>query len=109
MAYIETTKIKDADGVLMTPAKDDSLTLLRRIFQLLKPLGVTSGLGSNRLSVDVSTVTALPTLANVTTVATVTTVTTVNNQNYMAGIQLFELLKSSNRAGYNTGIRANIT
>jgi hypothetical protein len=103
MAYIEATKIKDSDGVILTPAKDDSLTLLRRIFQLLKPLGVTSGLGSNRLSVDVSTVTVLPTLANVTTVAT------VNNQNYMASVNLFELLKSSNRAGYNTGIRANIT
>jgi hypothetical protein len=108
MSYIETTKIKDADGVLMTPAKDDSLTLLRRIFQLLKPLGVTSGLGSNRLNVDINTV-GSGTITTVGTVTTVTTVATVTNQNYMANIHLFELLKASNRAGYNTGIRANIT
>jgi hypothetical protein len=56
MAYIETTKLKDADGNVVTPAKDESLTMLRRIFQLLKPLGVVSG-GTNRLSVDVNNVT----------------------------------------------------
>jgi len=113
--YFETVKIKDEAGLPMTPAKDDSITLLKRIFQALKPLAMITGAGSNRLSVDVNNVTNVTTVATVTTVTTCTTVTgvttvgTVTNQAQMAGITCFDLLKAMSRTAYNSGIRANLT
>lgn len=85
-------------------ATEGGITLLRRIFQLLKPLGVVTGGGSNRLSVDVNSVTGA-----VATVTTVTTVGTVNNQGNMGGVSAFELMKAMSRTAYNSGVRANIT
>lgn len=82
-------------------ATEGGITLLRRIFQLLKPLGVVTGGGSNRLSVDVNSVAGA--------VATVTTVGTVNNQANMGGVSAFELMKAMSRTAYNSGVRANIT
>jgi hypothetical protein len=78
-------------------AADEGLRLLRRIFQLLKPLGMVTGGGSNRLNVDVTTVTG------------VTTVGTVSNQTNVGGVTAFELLKATSRTAFNTGLRANIT
>lgn len=75
-------------------ATEGGITLLRRIFQLLKPLGVVTGGGSNRLSVDVNSVTG---------------VSTVNNQANMGGVSAFELMKAMSRTAYNSGVRANIT
>ena len=74
--YIETTKLKDTDGNIVSPAEEGSLSLLRRIFQLLKPLGIISGNGSNRLSVDINNISG----GTVGTVSTVTTVTTVTRE-----------------------------
>lgn len=84
------------------PTSDEGVTLLRRIFLLLKPLGVVTGAGSNRLSLDVNNIVA-------GTVTTVQTVNTVSNQNQMASITAFELLRSMNRAAYNSGIRSKIS
>lgn len=66
MAYFEATKV------------EESLTLLRSIFRILKPLSFITGGGSNRLSVDVNGVTTLPSLSS-NTLGTVTTVSTVSN------------------------------
>lgn len=111
MAFFETTKIKDGDGNLINPAQDESLTLLRAIFRLLKPLGFITGSGSNRLNIDVNNITTLPTLAAVTTVTTVTTTTNITNlaTSTIGPTPTFELLKAMSRTAYNSGIRANIT
>jgi hypothetical protein len=118
MAFFERTKLRDVDGNTINPATEESLSLLKRILILLKPLGNITGGGSNRLNIDVNSITngvpiaAAQTLANVTTVATVTTVTTVGtvtNQAQIGGIVAFEQLKSINRIGYANSIRANIT
>lgn len=109
--YIEATKVKDIDNNIVSPAEEGSLTLLRRIFQLLKPLGIVTGGGSNRLNIDVNSITTLPTLAAVTTVTTVTTTTTVgtvNNQAAMGAIPAFDLMRSMSRTGYANGPRANL-
>jgi hypothetical protein len=112
--YIEATKVKDIDNNIVSPAEEGSLSLLRRIFQLLKPLGVITGGGSNRLNIDVNSITTLPTLAAVTTVTTVTTVATtttvgtVNNQAQMGAIPAFDLMRSMSRTGYANGPRANL-
>ena len=116
MSFFETTKVKDADGNLVSPAEEGSLTLLRRIFQILKPLSIVTGGGSNRLNIDVNAITTLPTLANVTTVGTVTTVTTVStvsgatvtNQAAMGSIPAFDLVRAMSRTGYANGPRANL-
>lgn len=78
----------------------EALSILRRLVILLKPLGIVTGGGSNRLSIDVNSVTG--NVAQVTLVPTVTTVGTVNtvaNQTNIAGITAFELLKSANKSG----------
>ena len=114
MAYFETSKLKDSSGNIINPSQEESLTLLRAIFRLLKPLGFITGSGSNRLSVDinsgtiatVSNVTTLPTLANVTTVSTVSTVTNVPT---IGNVNSFDLMKAMSRTAYNSGIRSNIS
>lgn len=111
MAYFETTKVKDSSGNLVNPTQDESLTLLRAIFKLLKPLAFITGGGSNRLNVDVNNITTLPTLGTVTTVTTVTTTTNLTNlaTSTFGPSPTFEFLKAMSRTGYNTGIRSNIT
>lgn len=111
MAYLETVQIKDPSGTQISPAQEESLTLLRRIFQALKPLGVITGGGSNRLNVDVNAVGSITnaiTVGNVTggTLPTVTTVTTVNQ---LGGVTTFELLKAMSRSAYNSGVRSNLS
>ena len=98
--------LNQVNSSVATVAEDEGLRLLRRIFQLLKPLGVVTGGQSNRLNVDVTTVTGVTT---VTTVTGVTTVGTVSNQTNMGGVTAFELMKATSRTAFNTGLRANIT
>jgi len=120
MAFFETMRLRDKDNNIISPGEEGSLTLLRRIFQLLKPLGIVTGNGSNRLNIDVNAITTLPTLANVTTVATVTGVTTVStvtgvttvgtvtNQAQMGTIPAFDLMRAMSRNAYSTGPRAKL-
>lgn len=105
MAFFETARLKDENGNIIGPAKEDSLTLLRGIFRLLKPLGVITGGGSNRLNVDVNTIVG-GTLGTVNTVSTVSTVTNIST---IANITAFELMKSMARTAYNTGIRSKLS
>lgn len=89
-------------GVPSNPlvVQDENIELLRKIIQLLKPLNVVTGGGSNRLSIDVNAVTG--NVAQVTLVPTVTTVGTVSNQTNIGGITAFEMLKSMNKSGLQT-------
>lgn len=111
MAYFERSKSTDIAGNVINPATDDSLTLLRRILVLLKPLGIITGSNSNRLNIDVNAITTLPTLANVTTVATVSAVTasTTVNQTNMGGVTAFDMMKAMSRTAYNQGIRSRLS
>lgn len=107
MSYFEKTKLTDSLGDLINPAEEESLTLLRRIFQLLKPLGTIQGLGSNRLSVSIGEA-ASATLGAVATVTTVASVTAVQNQANMGGITAYDLIKAMSRTAYNGGVRSKI-
>lgn len=109
MAYFEKLKLNNTNNNTINPAEEDSLTLLRAIFRLLKPLGFITGAGSNRLSVDVSTVSSVSSVSAVTTVSTVSSVSTVTNIPTISNISSFELMKAMSRTGYNTGIRANLS
>ena len=124
MAYFESSKLKNIAGNNINPAEDDSLTLLRSIFRLLKPLGFITGAGSNRLSVDInnisgtanfgpvlssSTLGSVSSVSSVSSVTTVSTVSTVTNIPTIGNHNAFDLMKSMSRTAYNTGIRSNLT
>ncbi len=104
------------------------IMFLRRIVQLLKPLGVVTGGNSNRLSVDINNVTGgnlgtITTVTGVTTVTTVTTVSTISNITAgtittvgsltnlagIGGVSAFDIMKAQSRAAFNTGIRNRIS
>ena len=110
MAYFESSKLKDSTGSIINPAQDESLSLLRSILKILKPLSMITGGGSNRLNVDINTV---PSLGG-NTLGTVGTVSTLNGVNgnisgNLYGVTGFDLMKAMSRTAYNTGIRSNIT
>lgn len=111
MSYFETTKIKNGEGEIINPAQDESLTMLKRIFQALKPLGQITGAGSNRLSIDVNNLAggSLATINSVNTVTTVTTTGTINNLAGVGGVAAFDLMKTQSRTAFNTGNRSNIS
>lgn len=94
--HTEDTQFVNDDNPLPVSGGAGGL-LTRRLAQLLKPLSVVTGGGSNRLSVDIN---SLPTLG---------TVNNVTSLNQLGGITTFQMLRDANRAAYNTGIRANIT
>lgn len=82
---------------------DEALWTLRKILQLLKPLQVVTGAGSNRLNIDVNNITTLQTLGTVTTVSNVSNVTNI------AGMTAFSLLKDTARNAYANSIRSKIS
>lgn len=92
-------------------ALNDSAQTLRRIAQLLKPLGIPHGGGSSRLSVNLfdGTAATIGAVNSVTTVTGVTTVSQVSNQVNMGGLAAYDLMRSNSRTAYNTGIRAKVT
>jgi hypothetical protein len=88
---------------------NQSIWMLRKIITLLKPLGMTTGAQSNRLSIDVNAITTLPTLSNVTTVSTVTTVSSITNLANIGNVNSFSLMKDSARNAYANSIRSKIS
>lgn len=131
MAYFEQTKISDAAGNVINPAKepdqytnsppenveapavrtaqgsvDDHLILLRRMVKLMESQAAVDTAQRQRMTVDA--ITAGLTLAAVTAVTTVTTVSSVTNQVALAGYDQ-RLFSDFARTAYNTGIRAGLT
>jgi hypothetical protein len=119
MAFFEASKLKDSNGTVVNPAQEESLTLLRSIFRLLKPLGMITGSQSNRLSVDINTgtIATVSNLAagtvtancNINATQTLATVSTVTNVANTGGVNTFDLMKAMSRTAYNSGIRSNLT
>jgi hypothetical protein len=128
MSYSEKTNVANVNGVTVNPSTEDTLISLHddwndiglqleRMLYLLKPLGIVTGLGSNRLSVDINSggtiaavttvgsITTLPTLANVTTVATVSSVT---NQANIGNVNAFSLQQAVLRNSFANGISNNL-
>jgi len=91
---------------------DQSIWMLRKIITLLKPLGMTTGAQSNRLSIDVNSgaitasIAAGQTLGTVTTVTTVSTLTNLSN---IGNVNAFSLMKDSARNAYANSIRSKIS
>jgi len=92
-------------------------SIIKKLLILVRPLGIITGGGSNRLSVDVNNVATVTTVNSVTTVLSVTGVTNVanvaaavvSNQTNTGGVNSFVVAKDTSRLAYNTGIRSQLT
>lgn len=113
----DTSSMSDGDSLQIfyddmdvQPASEGSLTWMKALSRLLKPLSIVTGGGSNRLSIDVNNITAgaLTSVGTVTTVTTTTTVGTVTNQVNMGSVSAFTLQQALLRNAFANGIRANI-
>jgi hypothetical protein len=121
MSVVEKTNIANIAKDTINPSTEDTLLSLHddwndiglqleRLLYLLKPLGIVTGLGSNRLSIDinsgtigtVSNITNLPTLANVTTLATLT------NQANLGNVNAFTQQQAILRNSFANGISNNL-
>jgi len=116
MSYFEQMSVKNTDNEVVNPATEDGIRILRRILNLLKPLGIVAGT-TNRLQVEPvqatpANLTATVSIAATQTLATVTTVTTVNSVTNMANvgnIPAFDLMKATSRAAYANSVRQNLS
>lgn len=113
MSYAEQVQLKNVSGSTINPATEESLSemsstsfWLKSLIRLLKPLSVVTGGGSNRLSVDVNSVTGA--VSTVTTVTTVTTVASTTNQVNMGNVAAFTMQQSLLRNAFANGIRKNL-
>lgn len=118
------TKVTNASNNAVNPATEESLAnigsqvdsqsiwMLRKILTLLKPLGMVTGGGSNRLSVDINSGVITASLASSQTLGTVTTVTTVSSLTNLVNIgnvNSFSLMKDSARNAYANSIRSKLS
>ena len=85
---------------------DQSIWMLRKIITLLKPLGMTTGTQSNRLSVDVNSGAVNIGSGTITTVATVNNLANLSN---IGNVNAFSLMKDSARNAYANSIRSKIS
>ena len=105
MAYFEQTQITDEKNLVVSPASEESIVLLRRIAKLLESQAAVDPQQRQRITIDAGT---LPTVTTVSTVTAVTTVSTVTN---IAGLFSWnqQILLDPARTAYNTGIRSQLT
>lgn len=107
----DTSSMSDADPLQIgygvpspqanNPASEETLAVLKFLLQMLKPLGMTTGAGSNRLSVDVNAVTGA-----VTSVGTVTTLTNITN---IGNVNSFCLMKDTSMNTFSNLVRSRIS
>jgi hypothetical protein len=105
-------KLQDTDGNTVNPASEDGIRLLRRIVNLLKPLGLVAA-NTNRLQVEpvqatAANLNATVSIAAAQTLGTVTTVTTMTNAAQIGSIPAFDLMKATSRASYARSVRQNL-
>lgn len=117
---VDIVGLKNSSDTRINPATEESLLnvgasvnneglwMLRKILTLLKPLGMVTGSGSNRLSVDINsgTVAISGTIGTLTTVTTVSTLTNLSN---IGNVNSFSLMKDTSRNAYANGVRNNIS
>lgn len=83
---------------------DQSIWMLHKIITLLKPLGMVTGAGSNRLSIDVNSC-----ATHAVTMTTLANVTNLNNLVNIGNVNSFSLMKDSARNAYANSIRSKIS
>lgn len=110
MAYFEQTNITNEKGVIVSPATEESIILLRRMVKLLESQNATD-IG-NRQRVTIDAITGSLTLGTVSAVTGITNAlpagtNTIGNVN-LGGADQRQFIDVS-RTNYNTGIRSKLT
>jgi len=115
MAYLEQTQLTDEKDLVINPASEESIVLLRRIAKILENQQAVDPQQRQRITLDaiaasvtLGTVTTVGTVTAVTAVTGVTTVTTVSNLAGLFGWNQ-QILADPARTAYNTGIRQQLT
>ena len=112
MAYLEQTQITDERDVVVNPASEESVVLLRRIAKLLESQAAVDPQQRQRVVVDAGiTIAASQTLGTVSTVSAVTsvgTISTITNLTQVAGWNQ-QIFADPARTAYNSGIRSQLT
>jgi hypothetical protein len=98
---LDPVTLQDTTGASVDPASEESLVLLRRLFQLLTPIGVQDV--NNRQIVSIGGTSTL------TTVGTVSNVASVANQVLIGGVDPRWGMLDVSHTSYSTGIRPHLT
>lgn len=113
MTYIPPTeeqKILNKEGVVINPATEETINLLRRIVKLLEPLATVDSSNRQRIVTESGSV-VTASLASSQTLATLTTITNavpVGNVATLSGIDpKFEFMELA-RISYSNGIRSKL-
>lgn len=88
---------------------DQGVWMLRKILTLLKPLGMTTGAQSNRLSVDINNIVGGSVTATIAANQDMRTVQTVTNLTNIGNVNAFSLMKDTSRNNYANSIRSKIS
>ena len=100
MAYLEQTQLTSDKDVIVNPASEESIILLRRIAKTLETQSACDPQQRQRVVVDAGiTIAAAQTLCTVTTVGNLASVNGWNQQ----------MFADPARHAYNSGIRCQLT
>lgn len=99
MSYFDRTKLTNDTGVVVNPAQDETVILLRRLVKVMESQAVVDNQMRQRVTIDV-----MPT----TTVNGTVTVGSITSMNQMAGVDSRWQIIDWSRQAYNSGIRSNL-
>jgi hypothetical protein len=100
MAYLEQTQITNERDVVVNPASEESIVLLRRIAKTLETQSACDPQQRQRVTID--SIAAAQTIATVTTVGSITNLASLNGWNQ-------QMFADPARHAYNSGIRSQLT
>jgi len=101
MSYFDRTKLTNDTGVVVNPAQDETVILLRRLVKIMESQAVVDNQMRQRVTVDV-----MPTTTITGTVTT--SLATITSLNQLAGVDSRWQLIDWSRQAYNSGIRSNL-
>jgi hypothetical protein len=106
MAYLEQTQITNERDVVVNPASEESIVLLRRIAKTLESQAACDPQQRQRVVLDagitIAAAQTLGTVTNVGTVGSITNIAALNGWNQ-------QMFADPARHAYNSGIRSQLT
>jgi hypothetical protein len=108
MAYLEQTQITNEKDVVVNPASEESIVLLRRIAKTLESQAAADPQQRQRVVLDATATVAIAATQTLTTVTTVGTVTSMTNLASLNGWNQ-QMFADPARHAYNSGIRSQLT
>lgn len=97
MSYFDRTKLTNDTGVVVNPAQDETVILLRRLVKIMESQAVVDNQMRQRVTVDVMPTTTITVSSG-----------TVSNISALGGIDSRWQIIDWSRQAYNSGIRSNL-